>query len=95
MLHRRSGGRRRRSGAGQDTIPAIRLLVYADVMGKPAEEVELGFDPAEDLVGWGEDFQVAESDLQDEMSMCCECRGGWEGDAEEKAGDVWKKDLQR
>ncbi len=31
-------------------------------MRKSAQEVELGFDPAEDLVGWGEDFEVAETD---------------------------------
>jgi hypothetical protein len=67
----RSGaGRRRRSAAGQNAIAAVGLLVDADVVGEAAEEVELDFDPAEDLVGWGEDFEVAETDLREK-------REGW------------------
>jgi hypothetical protein len=52
-----------RTVAGEDAIAAVCLLVDADIMGEAAEEVELGFDPAEDLVGWGEDLEVAEADL--------------------------------
>ncbi len=32
-------------------------------MGKSAQEVEFGFDPAQDLIGRGEEFEIAESDL--------------------------------
>ena len=71
MLTRRRSGRTAgggtrgggRSAAGQDAIAAVCLLVDADVMGEAAEEVEFGFDPAEDLVGRGEDLEVAEADL--------------------------------
>jgi hypothetical protein len=51
-----------RTAAGEDAIAAVCLLVDADIMGEAAEEVELGFDPAKDLVGWGEDFEVAKAD---------------------------------
>lgn len=64
MIGRRSRGRRRRRhGAREDTIPPIRLLIYADVVGKPTEEVEFGFDPTQDLVRRGQDFEIAESDF--------------------------------
>jgi hypothetical protein len=55
-----SRGARRRTR--QDPIPPIRLLVNADIVREAAQQVELGFDPAKDLIGWGEEFQVVKSD---------------------------------
>ncbi len=57
------GRRRRRRGAGEDTVPAVGLLVDAHVVGQSAQEVEFGFDPAQDLIGRGEDFEIAEPDF--------------------------------
>lgn len=59
MLAWRSHGHGSRRGRGQDAIATVGLLVDADVVGQAAEEVEFGFDPAEDFFRWGEDFEVA------------------------------------
>lgn len=63
-------GRRSRGSAWQDPISAISFLVQTYVIGESAQKIELTFDPAEELVGRGEDFEVAEGDC------------GWDGGGE-------------
>lgn len=66
-------GGRSRSRAWQDPISAIGFLVQTYVVGESAQKIELTFDPAEELVGRGEDFEIAERDC------------GWDGGAETSA----------
>jgi hypothetical protein len=56
--------RRRHRGRScrQDSVAAVGLLIDADVVRQAAEEVEFGFDPAQDLVRRRENLEVAEAD---------------------------------
>lgn len=44
---------------GQDAIAAVRLLIDADIVRQPSQQVGLGLDPAQDLLVGDEELDVA------------------------------------
>lgn len=53
----------RRGRLGEDTKSAKGLLVHADVVRQPTQEVELAFDEAQRPLGRGEELEVSQANL--------------------------------
>jgi hypothetical protein len=46
----------------QHPISTISLLVNGDIVRQSAKQIELPFNPAKDLLRWGQEFEIAKSE---------------------------------
>lgn len=49
-------------GGREDSVATICLLVDGNIVRKTSKEVQLAFNPAENLLGGNEDLEVSEAD---------------------------------